>query len=97
LKILEQLALRCLQPHVLASGNYSRFQSTYRAGYSTETALLKIVNDILTAAGESRCTVLLAFYISTAFDAFIRLYIFAMLQLCQRLQHMFGMNGSALD
>ena len=55
-KILEQLALKRLQPHVLESGNYSRFQSAYRPGYSTETALLKIVNDIRTVAGEGRCS-----------------------------------------
>ena len=80
-----------LQPHVLESGNYSRFQSAYRSGYSTETALLKIMNDIRTAAGEGRCTALLALDISAAFDA-VNYSL-----LCQRFQHTFGMNGSALD
>ena len=80
-----------LQPHVQESGNYSRFQSTYKPGYFTETALLKIVNDIRTAAGDGRCTALLALDISAAFDAVNHSL------LCQRLQHTFGMNGSALD
>jgi len=80
-----------LQLHVLESGNYSRFQSTYRPGYCAETALLKIVNDIRTAAGEGRCTALLALDICTAFDAVNHSV------LCQRLQHTFGMNGWALD
>ena len=66
------------------------FQSAYRVGYSTETALCKIVNDICTAAGEGRCTALLASDISAAFDAFSHSI------LCQRLQLTFGMNGSAL-
>lgn len=90
-KILERLALRRLQPHVLASGNYSKYQSAYRAGYSTETALLKIANDIRMAAGEGRCTALLALDISAAFDAVNHSI------LCQRLQHTFGINGSVLD
>jgi len=61
------------------------------ADYSIETALLKIVNDILTAVGEGRCTVLLALDISAAFDAVNHSI------LCQRFQQTFGMNGSALD
>jgi len=44
-KILEKLALRRLRPHVMSTGNFSEFQS----GHSTETALLKIVNDVVTS------------------------------------------------
>ena len=57
-KLLERLALNRLQPHVLASGNFCCSQSAYRSGYSTETSLLKIVNDIRVAVGEGKCTVL---------------------------------------
>ena len=53
--------------------------------------MLKIVNDIRTTAGEGRCTALVALDISAAFDAVNHSL------LCQRLQHTFGMNGSALD
>ena len=45
------------------------YQSTYRPGHSTETALLKVVGDIQRAAGDGKCTVLLALDISAAFDA----------------------------
>jgi len=38
-------------------------------GHSTETALLKVVGDIQRAAGDGKCTVLLALDISAAFDA----------------------------
>jgi len=40
-KVLEKLALARL-PHILSCDNFSRFQP----GYSTETALLKVVSDI---------------------------------------------------
>ena len=66
---LERLALGRLRPHVLSLGNYCCSQVAYRTGYSTETALLKIVNDIRIAAGEGKCTILLALDISAAFDA----------------------------
>ena len=53
-----------LQPHVLASGNLSCLQSVYRPGYSTETALPKVVGDNETAAGNRMRTALLALDIS---------------------------------
>ena len=51
---------------ILASGNYSRFQSTHRASYSTETAFLKVVNNIWTTASEGRFTAVLVLDISAA-------------------------------
>ena len=53
----------------MKSANYCEFQSVYRKGYSTETALLRVVNDIQRAAGNDQCTALLALDISSAFDA----------------------------
>ena len=93
-KILEKLALARLRPHVLSSVNFSRFQSAYRPsrpGYSTETALLKVVNDTEHVAGEGNCSVLLALDISAAFDAVDHSV------LCKRAQVEFGVNGTVLD
>ena len=45
-KILEQLALAQLRPCITGSPNFNSNQSAYRTAHSTETALLKIVNDI---------------------------------------------------
>jgi len=39
-KVLERLVLARLRPHLLSSANFSQFQSAYRKGHSTETALL---------------------------------------------------------
>jgi len=45
------------------------YKSAYRPGHSTETALLKVVGNIQLAAGDSKCTALLALDISASFDA----------------------------
>jgi len=62
----------------------------YRPGYSTETALLKVVNDICCTAGSSKCTVLLALDISAAFDAVNHDV------LCRRLEIYFRISGTLL-
>jgi len=68
-KTLEKLFLSRLQPYIMKSLNYFKFQSAYRKGYSTETSLLRVINDIQRAVGNGRCTALLALNISAAFDA----------------------------
>ena len=45
----------------------SIFQSAYRAGHSTETALLKVENDILLAMDRQHVTLLVLLDLSTAF------------------------------
>ena len=45
-KVLERLVLSRIIPGDLASCSYDPVQSTYRKCHSTETALLKITNDI---------------------------------------------------
>ena len=67
-KILERLALRRLRHHVMTTGNFSKYQSAYRTGHSTETALLKVVNDVITSVCHQEPTVLLSLDISAAFD-----------------------------
>jgi len=90
-KILEKLFLARLQPHIKESGNYCKFQSAYRKGCSTETALVRVVNDIRRAAGDGQCTVLLALDISAAFDAVDHT------TLVERAKTVFGINGATLD
>ena len=53
----------------MKSANYCKFQLAYRKGYSIETTLLRLLNDIERAAGQGRCTALLVLDISAAFDA----------------------------
>ena len=53
----------------LESNNaFDPFQSAYRVFYSTETALLRITNDVLCSLGKKKPVVLIALVLSAAFD-----------------------------
>ena len=57
-KITEKIVLRQLLEHLQRNDLYYPLQSAYRAGHSTETALLKIVNDLLTALDNNNISLL---------------------------------------
>jgi len=67
-KMIEQLALDRLRPHLFKSPNFSRLQLAYRRGHSTETALLHVMNTVYTAADAKKITTLVGLDISAAFD-----------------------------
>ena len=69
---------------------FSSFQSAYCPDHSTETALLKVVNDLLLAMDEGKLSVLVLFDLFAAFDT-INQDI-----LLHRLQHVFGIQGTVL-
>ena len=89
-KILERLFLARLLPHVLASPNYNSFQSAYRRNHSTETALIKILDDVYSDIGNHQQTVLVGLDLSAAFDTIDQL------TLIRRLDMSFGIRGTAL-
>ena len=60
---------KILEKVVIQENNLSNpFQSAYRTGCSTETVLLRIVNDILSALDNDNISVLLLLDLSEAFD-----------------------------
>ena len=57
-KIIEKLVLSQLSDHLSANNLYNRFQSAYQPGHSAETALLKIVSDLLLALDDGNVSLL---------------------------------------
>ena len=86
-KILERLALTRFFPHVSLSPSFSPLQSTYRKFHTTETALLKLTNDILENIDSGKITILTALDMSAAFDTLDHT------TLIHRLEHTFGLSG----
>jgi len=85
------VVLKRVRPHVMLTGNVSEYQSAYRVGHSTETALLRVVDDVVTGAGEQSPTALLSLDISATFDTVGHDI------LPRRLSRDFGIAGSALN
>ena len=77
-------------PHLNRYNLFSSFQSAHRPGHSTETALLKVVNDLL-AIDEDKLSVLVLLDLSAAFDTIDHGI------LLHRLQHVFGIQGTVLS
>ena len=67
-KILERLALARLFPHISIFPSFCPLQSAYRKFHSTETALLKLTNDIMETIDSGEITILTALDMSAAFD-----------------------------
>jgi len=66
-KILEKLLIR-LNPFISNSLNYCSFQSADRSRHSTETALVKLTEDLLSAVDTGSITAVARLDFSTAFD-----------------------------
>ena len=66
-KILEKVVLHQLLAH-LQENLCNPFQSAYHTRHSTETDLLQVVGDLLTAMDEDQISVLLLLDLSAAFD-----------------------------
>ena len=56
-KVLERLVLARLRPHLTNSTNFSKWQSAYRQGHSTETTLLDVLENVYAAADDKEVTV----------------------------------------
>jgi hypothetical protein len=69
---------------------YPILQSAYRTGHSTETALLKVHNDIMCSMDQQRVSLLVLLDLSAAFDTVDHQV------LLRRLEVSFGITGTAL-
>ena len=67
-KLVETVVAKQLQHYFNCNNLFPVFQSAYRQNYSTETALLKVTNDILLNMNNQRVTLLILLDLSAAFD-----------------------------
>ena len=90
-KILEKIVCNRLIEHININSLYEPLQSAYRKGHSTETALVKVHNDILMNLDSNRGVVLFLLDLSAAFDTIDHS------QMIQRLENRIGIKATALE
>ena len=67
-KLSERAGAEQFMEHLTANNLHSQLQSAYKQQHSTETALLKVKNDILMSMNEQHVTLLVLLDLSAAFD-----------------------------
>jgi hypothetical protein len=90
-KILERIIHNRLNQHLNSFPSLSPYQSAYRKFHSTETALLRIYNDLLVAISQQKLSALVLLDLSAAFDTIDHTILLS------RLTSNFGISGSALS
>ena len=89
--ILERVVLLQLQSHLCANSLLEIRQSAYRKYHSTETAVLSVLEGLLTKSDEKFVSVLALLDLSAAFDTLDHAI------LLRRLESTFGISGLALS
>jgi hypothetical protein len=87
-KLLERLVARQILDYLRSSNLLPRLQSAYRAHHSTETAVLKVLADILRAVDSGDLALLTLLDLSAAFDTVDHV------TLLRRLEESYGISGT---
>ena len=87
-KILEKVIDARIERHLVCNSLHEPLQSAYRKFHSTETALLKVQNDIMESLDQGSMSVLVMLDLSAAFDTIDHQ------TLLERLEQYFGITGN---
>jgi len=68
-KVLERVVMAQLLLHLSSNKLFKPFQSEFRKGHSTETALVRVMNDLLFSADSGASIILVLLDLSAAFDS----------------------------
>ena len=90
-KVLERIIANQLHVYLEKNDLHERMQSAYRPKHSTETALLKIQNDVLLSLDKGNEVILVFLDLSAAFDTIDHFL------LLERLRNRYGLTGLAWD
>ena len=90
-KCCEKVVALRLNQHLHDNRLHEVFQSVYKPCHSTESALIRVQNDILTDIDNDNCVMLLFLDLSAAFDTMNHQVLLS------RLSDRFGIKGSALS
>ncbi len=90
-KILEKVVLQQLNQFLDEYSIREKYQSGFRQGHNTETALLKVVNDLRLNTDKGNASVLILLDLSAAFDTVDNCI------LIDRLEKLIGLSGKVLN
>ena len=89
-KFIEKIVADQLKAHLIKNNLFDQFQSGFRSGHSTETALVRVVNDLLMSADDGSPSLLILLDITAAFDTIDHNI------LLQLLHSTIGLDGTTL-
>ena len=90
-KILEKVVYQQLHSYLSHNNLFDIYQSGFRVKHSTETALVKVVNDLKINSDNHKASILVLLDLSAAFDTIDHTI------LLHRLEHCLGIRGTALN
>ena len=90
-KLIEKVISSRILKHIADNELIDKFQSAYRCGHSTDTALLRVYNNIVTMVGKGNGSYLVLLDLSAAFDTIDHNTLFVI------LEKYVGITGSALQ
>jgi len=90
-KLLERVVQTRLQAFLDTNGLMPEMQSAYRRHHNTETAVMKVYNDLLSAADNGQLSALCLLDLTAAFDTVDHELLLL------RLEHQFGLRDSTLQ